>query len=972
MATFTVSTSQNYTAINGGTFNNFDRITINQGATLTVNTDTNIIERVVCITLGKLLVENSSTNTPIFVQTGDNGATTSGQLRFEGGGSMEVRGEFISLGVSNGTDGQEFVLPQNASGVNIKDLPTVFVFKDGETQPEIYNRVDSFDDCFGDEILGAVFTHDKVNNKIIFGDGFNGCILPNTATVKIPNIFFFDETTGSGFMDFDLATSGKLDIDKCIFGENYAFNFSSASSVIVKNVGFDLAREDMNCGSQQSPYFQNVGIQMKALSHYLNLSAANNFTMDNVFIYNLETAAQYHGFYPVNASGGLFNKCKVIAPNVPSSTSRAAFYMTSPNLVFKDCYAATQGVGWNFAAGSGNSTITDCGYNGSGKRNPTAYGTYMMTSANSSNNIFIRFNSYPLLASDGATPANTYIYSMSTGTANFTINDCDIYAGDNTTPSRANHPIFCNGVGHRVNNIRVHGDFSGDTINHSTASAGLIVKNLTFMNSEANNNDTEWTDGDFHDLMASPDNIDTAPSASGKDVATLHHYLSNDKTIGRLYKPMGAHSAGSEIYEEISVSGSVLFNNAGAMYMDTSGDIVEFQSNIHGGITDFTGTALRGSGTGNFTIEFALRNPGGVYGALQELSTDNLQSALASLAGYDYNNGLQIKYRVTRTASNVTNYINHIRIDTELDPNYVAPFEVYPTKLTLNGLTAGDVVYIQDGANEIKLFETSDGSSRVLTLPNASSGETWTYVIKRAGFAHQRGTFDIIEGTDVVVNVSLSEKRQATGGLMYTNSSSLNVSVQFDLVAPQMSIDVGAPDVLAQVIFDETEGALITQDGMAWLAQQNSDTIFANLGGAGSFLFHQSNIRVRRANSDDENAGIQSYIFSTDGAPIDEVNGTVQLFSGTIVNDFLQADFDDQDGQAVNVGQLFSMLNQMIESNGAGDFRFDAASLSNAGGSSLTAAQVWEHNISTISGDNMAATKLKETALSAKRAGEVE
>jgi len=926
MATFTVSTSQNYTAINGGVFNDFDRITINEGATLTVNTDTNIIERVLAITLGKLRVENNSSTTPIFIKTGENGATALAQLRFEGGGSMEVAGAWISLGTSDGTASQEFTLPQNAASENIPELPTIFVFKDGETEPEIYNRVDSFTDCFGDEILGAVFVHDTVNNKIILGDGTNGFTLPNNAIVRIPNIFFFDETSGTGYTDFDLATSGAIDFDKCSFGQNYAFNFSSASSVRVQNAGFDLAREDMNVGSQQSPYFKNVGIQMQSLSHYMNLSAANNFTMINVFIYNLETTAQYHGFYPVNASGGDFTKCKVIAPNIVSSTSRAAWYMTSPNLTFTDCYAATQGVGWNFGAGSGNTTITDCGFNGAGKRNPSAYATYAVQAANSSGNVIQRLNSYPLLPADGAIAANTYHFSLSTGTANCTVSDCDMYVGESGNPARTNNPLFFNGVNHRVNDIRIHGDFSGDTINHSTAAAKIRVTNVKFMNAEVNASDMEWTDGCSYDLVATPDNIDTAPSASGKDAGTFHLYLSNDDTSGRLYKPMGPHSIGSDKYAEISVAGTILFNNAGAMYMDSAGDIVEFYSDVHGGITAFTGFALRGSSTGNFTVEFALRNPGGTYDALQVLSTANLQSALAALVGYDSNVGLQIKYRITRDASNVTNYLNHIDIRTTIDSSYVSPFEVFPTSATFKGLTLGDVVYVEDASNVQKLFYTSDGSDKEITLPNANDGETWTYVVKRAGYEHQSGSISVAAGVDVVVNVSLSQKLQPVGGAMYTGSTSSNISIDIDLAAPQLNMDIGDDSVSAQNVIDAVEDALVTNDGMKWLAQQGSDINFANLGGAGSFLFAEDNVRIRRANAANDDAEVSAYVFSTDGSSTDEVNGTVKLFSGTIVNDFLQSNISLPGGASMTMDMLFGVLASMVELDTT-HYRFKEAAL---------------------------------------------
>lgn len=497
MATYTVSTSQNYTEINGGVFNDYDRITIDSGATVTINTNTSVIERLVCVTLGRLYVENTSNTTPIFIRTGENSATSLAQLRFEGGGIFEAKGDWIELGTSDGTSLQSFVLPQNINAEFISELPTVFVFKQGETEPEIYNRVSSFTDCFGNEKLGSVFVHDTGTNNIIFGDGFNGCILPNNAVVKIPNIFFFDETTGTGYTDFDLNTSGKLDIDIASFGQGFAFNFDGASFLSVKNCGFDFAREDMRCSTQQRPLFENVGIQMQTGSHQVNTSGSNNIIMLNVFVYNIETTEQYHGLYIVAGAGGTIYRCRVVAPYVPSSSFRCGFYVTSSRVDFEECYVASSAVGWYFAGGSGDADVIDCGFNGAGRRNPTAYATYAVLSANCSDILIQKLNSYPLLELEGAVAPNTYFISLSTGTSDFTVNDCDMYVGTTSSDSRTNNPVYSNGANHRVNNIRIHGDFSSATVNHAASSVNLTAKNITFMNPMANVSSAEWTDGGF-------------------------------------------------------------------------------------------------------------------------------------------------------------------------------------------------------------------------------------------------------------------------------------------------------------------------------------------------------------------------------------------------------------------------------------------------------------------------------------------
>lgn len=695
MATYTVSTSQNYTAVNGGTFNDYDRITINSGARLTIDTDTNIIERLLCITLWEAYITNTSTSTPIFVKFWEN-TTTNSQIRFEAGGIFTINGDWIDVGTSDGTSGQQFTLPQNASSESIPSLPTIFLFKDGETEPVIYNRVDAFTDKFWDEKFGTVFTHDPATNTITFWDGYNGFIPQNNAVVKIPNIICIDEALSTSYTDFDLATSGTLNIDKVIFGQNFAHNYSSASSVSVSNAGFDLAREDMNLGSQQSPSIANTGVLFQSGSHLINFAAANNVSIDNLFIYNIDTTSQAWGISTTNASGGIINNCRIVVENMPSATNRAVFNTTSPNLTYTNCFAATPNVWWYFSAWSWNSTVTDCWFNGAGKRNATEYSPYIISGINSSSVVINRLNSYPLDPLDGAVPANTYCFSLSTGSSNFTINDCDLYLWDNTTGSRTNNPIFSNGVWHRFNNIRLYGDHSSDTVNHSTASANTEVRNISIMNSEVSNADTEWTDGVIYDLVHTSDSMDTAPSASWKNVGTFHLYRTLNKDTGYLFKPMWSHDAWSSRFTEVSVSWSVFFNNAGSMYMDTAWDIVEFESDIHGGITWFTGVNYVGSTTANFTFEFALRTPWGTYGALQTLNTWNLTSALSALAGYDSNIWLQIKYRITRNVSNVTNLISNIRLATTIDPTYVSPFLLTPATLTIDNIPSGAKFIIYD------------------------------------------------------------------------------------------------------------------------------------------------------------------------------------------------------------------------------------------------------------------------------------
>lgn len=910
MATYTVSTSKNINDVNSGNIADYDRFTITEGATLTINTDTIIIERLVCTTLGKVLVTNPSTTTPIFVRTGENSASGSAQLRFEGGGIFEAQGEWIEVGISDGSPNQEFILPQNALSESFPDgaVPSLFTFPVGATEPLIFNGAASLVDSFGDEKLGTLFVHDAVNNKVIFGDGAEGYIPPSGTSIRIPSIAFIDATSGTGYTDWDIATSGTLIFDKVSIGSNYGPNFGGGSSASLKNFSIGLGREDCSFSATSSVKVANFGYLGQDNAHLINMSGLNNPEFDNVFVYNIVTGNQHHGLYPINGAGGYIHGCRVVAPNVAVNTARGGIFCTSAGLDIKDYYYAGQAVPVIMSAGGSNAVIKDVGANAVGKRNPTGVSPYALTSNNSANVLIERYNSYPATVAEGLVAFNTYFLSMSTGTANYTVNDCEAYAGFSGEIARTNQPIFSNGANHRVNDFRVRGVPENDSVNHSTASVGTEVRNMRLLNAESVGTDLEWTDGCFYDFVYTNDQLDTAPATSGADVGTFNLVRGNTDT-GYLYKPMGSHSAGNGLFNEVSVNGSYFFNNAGSMYMDTAGDSVEFIGNVHGGILDFTDFTLAGSGTSNFSVEFALRVPNGTWTAYQAISAANLSTALAALPGYDPDVGLQTRFLVTRTASNLTNYLSSIRLHTQIDTSYVSPFEVFPTKAVFSGVTVGDSIYVEDSSGTQKLFTVTSTTDDVeLSLPNASEGEIWTYVIKRVGYIHQKGSFEVVPGTDVGIAVGMTEKLQAVGGSMYTGSNVASIDVEFDLVTPQMSIDVSQSQTSPQNVFDMVERALVTNAGMQWLAQQGTDTEFQNLGGAGSFLFHKNNIRLRRNQPTDTNAEVLAFVFSTDGIAVDESNGSVAVFSGTLVKDVWEGIVDDYDDVQGSFGAAIASL----------------------------------------------------------------
>ena len=902
MATRTVSTDTNYSAL---TMADGDRITITQGAVLTINTDTVQIERILCTTFGTCLVQNTSSTTPIFVDMGEDGATAA-QLRFEGGGIIRTRGAWITLGTSDGTAGQTFTLPTNAGGERYGSLAGLQVV-DG-IDVILFNRVDSLADKFYDEKLGCVYTHDVATGVITFGDGSTGgYVPPNGAIIRVPNIQFRDSHNGTGFNDFDLASSGTADFDICAFDQNYGFNMSSGSSVSVRNTCVDLPRESANFGILSAPVIENF-VLVSGMATPFAASACNDIDLNGFRIYGT-SASNGHQLSMSNGGGGHIRNGVIISENAAQSSSRGGILFTSANIDVTDVYIATRMNAIYLSSGSGGSTFKRVFVTADGNRANAAgnKGRYAFYALNSANNIFEDCGFWPQTEAEGLVAFYTAGISPSTGTSKFTFNNIDLWAGGPSSPARQANAIFINGAGHRIGNVRVFGDPSSDTVNHSTGSLNPEIVNVTYEDAETQGNDMEWCDGARYELVASPDGIDSAPANNGIDVASLLLRVSNTAQGAYLYRMMGVDNT-LGLYNEVTKTGVIAFGNNGLFYMGATGDVVEFETHVHRGIESIQATFLIGSGVGNFSCRFAMKVAGGTYGAYQTFNATNMDAALQALSGYDVDDGLQIKYEITRTASNLTDYLQRIRVDCTIQANYEAPFEVRPTELSIVGLSAGDSIYVEDASNNEKAFEVVTGTSYTMSLPNANAGETWTYVVKRKGYVHQRGSFSITAGSDVSISAGFSEKLQAVGGSMYTGSDVASVGVDFDLATPQMSIDISQASTSPQNVFDKVERALATNDGMKWLAQQGTDTSFQNLGGAGSFLFHQNNIRVRRNAPTDTNAEILAFVFSTDGIAVDETNGPVALFSGTLVKDVWEGIIDDYDDVTGSFGQAIADL----------------------------------------------------------------
>ena len=191
-------------------------------------------------------------------------------------------------------------------------------------------------------------------------------------------------------------------------------------------------------------------------------------------------------------------------------------------------------------------------------------------------------------------------------------------------------------------------------------------------------------------------------------------------------------------------------------------------------------------------------------------------------------------------------------------------------------------VLIQDDSGATHAFLTSQSSPLNINIPSGSTG-IWSWVVSREGYSSQIGQFDSTGGGFDFGNASPLLRTQVDGSMLYMNTSSSLITINFDLTSGSETcfIDVGEGSVTAQEIVDMLEVALTTEDGCKFLsAREGSESSLAILAGQ-TFLLLNSGYRIRRRSSSDINATVSAFVVPRDGVSLDGVNGGVQFLEGS-------------------------------------------------------------------------------------------
>lgn len=182
---------------------------------------------------------------------------------------------------------------------------------------------------------------------------------------------------------------------------------------------------------------------------------------------------------------------------------------------------------------------------------------------------------------------------------------------------------------------------------------------------------------------------------------------------------------------------------------------------------------------------------------------------------------------------------------------------------------------------------TAQTGTYIYATPLGSTG-TWTYIVDRIGYQPLTGSF-AATGSSFEVDGTLTQLTKADGSAMYTASTSALINIAFDHITPCMCINIGDGSVSAQTVFDESEQALLTADGMRWQSEQGSLVRYDNLPGVGNILFMEDYVRLKRASVGDVNSAVAGYVLSSDGTVVDGVNGGVAYVGGFNVDDVWNA-----------------------------------------------------------------------------------
>jgi hypothetical protein len=226
-------------------------------------------------------------------------------------------------------------------------------------------------------------------------------------------------------------------------------------------------------------------------------------------------------------------------------------------------------------------------------------------------------------------------------------------------------------------------------------------------------------------------------------------------------------------------------------------------------------------------------------------------------------------------------------------------------QLVLTGLSSA-TVYLQNGSAVQQDYQASVSGTYTYNIPPGATG-TWTWVVKRAGYTYARGTFTPGTGGVFSVVPTTPQKLSPDGTVMYAASTNSLVTVSFTGTT-EVDVNIGNGVVSVQNVLDATELALITNPGMVWLSSKGECAEF--ISAAGSFIFLSAGWRFKALNISSPNATVNGFAISTDGTPMNGVNGPVTFLSSSQAADVATAVWAALQASNIGAGTMGELLSK--------------------------------------------------------------
>lgn len=739
----TVSTSVN---IKDVTYASAEDITITSGAVLTIDAqDASDVAKLatqpgsfICITSGKLRILNNSTTTPIVLTL----SSLAKDFRFEKNGIMETRGASIELGTGTGLTQSfsfsgdlasipypSYVEIETASGSNLF-LPWVIIPTAGYTVVQAQTE-------FSGNVDGRVLFWNGTTRTLSSGNGTNGQVIPSGARVRIPNIYLHsatNSTTPSSRTLLDFSTTGTMDFEWTACSNALLYSMSGHGNVTLKQVGFVTGWACSNTNADI--IFDGVSIspdteQTTVVGLFYLSACFGDISIRRVSCLTggLVTGAKNTWSQLMSIVGDI-EYLWIARKNGSTTGSDESFAITtafkkdgSPLFINGLTCIGNRVEFTNFA----NCTIKDF-------KQGFAHGTITYTSTA----VAINFANCQNIIISGwteASPTMGYqaLISADGQTSNIKIYDAYVNGNNGTLG------FITSGNGSGV-------EFYNSTIYNARTGTIMIDSPTTFLQSDnmlkncrlTLSSGTASTDiGKGFIFNLSPATIGTVtPTLTGADSYAFGNFCDLGLTPTTGHIAVGGFGA----YDGITLTGTAVFDQAGAIELPAIGDSFEVESSFAMvGITAFqnanpiysyTQSSVASSDvttapTG-VDFEFRVRTTTGTYGSYLALTGANLSTAISGLTGYDSDLGLYMQIRVTATTADSTRLISQVCFTTTIDSTYSYP----NASINLQGTATTDVTKVYRLSDDALLYTFTGSGAHDFSV--GSNFSTECYLVRES------------------------------------------------------------------------------------------------------------------------------------------------------------------------------------------------------------------------------------------------